>query len=487
MGQSVQKVQWPKSLPIKMPESACSVYGSCWQGKWFGATIPIGSNFTQCGESDRTQAHQWVWRAFSVGRCTWRGHNLCKICEEASTAAIKAETDHVEWFHNEAFGWCSAGCRQPQEWTISCCALHCRRQWLYLPIGSKHHSSAGTIVIINKHAFIASVTRESLGDLGEAKLRINPDARPRVLPCRRIPIALQEEVRQQVNELVERGVLVRVGEPTAWVSQMTVTRKESDGSLRICIDPQPLNAVLMCEHFKMPALDDVLPSLHNARVFTKLDVKEAFWHVRLDEQSSLLTTMITPFGRFRWARLPFGLSVSSEIFQNRLTEALGGLKGVICAADDIIVVGRGDTQAEAENDHSENPSGLQNRCKEKNIKLNDVKAAIHQDEISFMSHRISVEGVQPDRSKVAAILDIPPPNDVHGVRRLCGYGSVPGQIHARPRQWSGTNQGIDKAGQRGELDPRVWWRRHWRRNQDSCYFLHPFTARLLQLSPYGYT
>ena len=70
-------------------------------------------------------------------------------------------------------------------------------------------------------------------------------------------------------------------------------------------DPQPHNAVLMREHFKMPALDDVLPSLHNARVFTKLDVKEAFWHVRLDEQSNLLTTMITPFGRFRWARLPF--------------------------------------------------------------------------------------------------------------------------------------------------------------------------------------
>ena len=55
------------------------------------------------------------------------------------------------------------------------------------------------LVTINKHAFIASVTKESLGDLGEAKLRIIPDARLRVLPCRRITIALQEEVRQQVN------------------------------------------------------------------------------------------------------------------------------------------------------------------------------------------------------------------------------------------------------------------------------------------------
>ena len=90
---------------------------------------------------------------------------------------------------------------------------------------------------INKHAFIALVTKETLGAHGEAKLRIKPDAHPKVLLSRRIPIALQEEVRQQVNELVERGVLVRVEEPTAWVSQMTVTWKESDRSLKICIDP----------------------------------------------------------------------------------------------------------------------------------------------------------------------------------------------------------------------------------------------------------
>ena len=87
------------------------------------------------------------------------------------------------------------------------------------------------------------------------------------------------------------------------MGQPDVCHTEGEFVLTPC--PQPLNAVLMHEHFKMPTLDDVLPSLHNARVFTKLDVKEAFWHVRLDEQSSLLTTMITPFGRFRWARLPF--------------------------------------------------------------------------------------------------------------------------------------------------------------------------------------
>ena len=193
----------------------------------------------------------------------------------------------------------------------------------------------------------------------------------------------------------------------------------------------------MREHFKMPALDDVLPSLHNATVFTKLDVKEVFWHVRLDEQSSLLTTMITYFGRFRWERLPFGLPVSSEIFQKRLTEALDGLKGVICVADDIIVVGRGDTQAEAEKDHSENLSGLQNRCKERSIRLNDTKAAIHQDEITFTGHRITAEGVQPDRSKAAAILDMPPPiMSTEFEHFMARFSTVPDSCQTSPVIWN---------------------------------------------------
>ena len=103
----------------------------------------------------------------------------------------------------------------------------------------------------------------------------------------------------------------------------------------------------------MTTLDDVLPNLNNAKIFSKLDVQEAFWHVELDAASSMMTTMITPYGRFRWARLPFSLKVSSKIFQKRLNEALVELKGIICVADDIIVVGCGDTKMVTERDHDE--------------------------------------------------------------------------------------------------------------------------------------
>lgn len=79
---------------------------------------------------------------------------------------------------------------------------------------------------------------------------------------------------------------------------MAVVHKPND-KLRICIDPQPFNSALKREHYKLPVLDDVLPKLEDAKVFRKLDVREAYWHVRLDEESSKLITMITLFGRYR--------------------------------------------------------------------------------------------------------------------------------------------------------------------------------------------
>ena len=79
--------------------------------------------------------------------------------------------------------------------------------------------------------------------------------------------------------------------------------------------------------------------MSKARVFSKVDLVSGYWHVSLDEISSKLTTFDTPFGRYRWMKLPFGLNTSSEIFQRKLHQALEGLDGTLCVADDIIIYG----------------------------------------------------------------------------------------------------------------------------------------------------
>nr|XP_022314409.1 uncharacterized protein K02A2.6-like [Crassostrea virginica] len=275
------------------------------------------------------------------------------------------------------------------------------------------------LVTINKELFVNNVNASCLGDLGEASLQVDPEIQPKTLPCRKIPLAIRDDVKCELDNLVQRGILKPVTEPTRWVSQMAVVRK-INGRLRLCIDPQALNSALMREHFRLPTLDDVLPELANAKIFSKLDVKEAYWHVRLDEASSLLTTMITPFGRFRWIRLPFGLKVSSEIFQRKLHEAIGDLNGVFSIADDILVAGCGQTDADAKRDNERKLNTLYKRCAERHILLNDDKREVFLKEITFHGHRITCDGVKLDDKKLRAILDMEAPENVSAVKRFCG-------------------------------------------------------------------
>ena len=275
-------------------------------------------------------------------------------------------------------------------------------------------------ITVHNDQFICSMnTSEQLGNLGETKLTLDPEKKPRQLPCRRIPFALQEKVKIELDHMVKRGILAPITEPTEWVSQMAIAEK-SNGNIRICIDPVHLNDALQREHYKLPTLDDVLGEMKDARLFTKMDVKEAYWHVRLDEESSILTTMITPFGRFRWLRLPFGLKVSSEIFQKKLCDALDGLKNTINVADDIVLAGCGESDEEARNNLVKRTQELNIRCKERHIILNDKKTVAEEKEIIFMGHSITAGGISPDPNKVEAIQNMPIPTDVTAVRRLCG-------------------------------------------------------------------
>ena len=243
-------------------------------------------------------------------------------------------------------------------------------------------------------------------------LTVEDGATPVVRCARTLPEARKDAVKAELQRLVDESIIVPIDEPTDWVSQMSVAEKKA--GIRICIDPRPLNEVLKREHYKLPVLDDVLPELTSACKFSVCDLKSGYLHCELDHESSLLTTFATPFGRFRWLRLPFGLKVSSEIFQKRLHQALEGLEGVRCIADDVIVWGRSNEE------HDARVSLFLQRCSEIGISLNKEKCRFGLSEIPFMGHVVSNKGLKPDPSKVEAILKMEPPTDKAGVERLRG-------------------------------------------------------------------
>ena len=96
----------------------------------------------------------------------------------------------------------------------------------------------------------------------------------------------------------------------------------------ICLDPKDLNAAIQREHYYTRTVDDIAPKLAGATHFSVVDARSGYWMVELDEESSLLTTFSTPYGRFKFNRLLFGLVVSQDIFQRRMDEIFGGLPGI---------------------------------------------------------------------------------------------------------------------------------------------------------------
>jgi hypothetical protein len=176
----------------------------------------------------------------------------------------------------------------------------------------------------------------TLGHLeGDVNLEIDPDIAPVQMPLRRLPVALRDRVEADLRQMVNDDVIAPVTTPTRWVSALLVVAKQQNG-IHICIDPTPLNRALQRSVYYMPTIDDILPKLSNAKVFSTVDAKSAFWQLKLNEQSSYLTTFETPFGRYRWLRMPYGISAASEIFQARMHAALSGLTGFHCIADDIL-------------------------------------------------------------------------------------------------------------------------------------------------------
>ena len=210
----------------------------------------------------------------------------------------------------------------------------------------------------------------------------------------------QREIQGELQRLQDFKVIAPVNDPTKWVSQFVVAVKNS-GELPVCVDPKALNAALKRERYQILVIDELLPDLAEARVFTKVDLTSAFRNLVLENKSCLLTTFATPHGRHHRCCLPFGLCVSSEIFEKHLNQELLGLPGVKCIADDMLNYGRDNA------DHSGNLEGFMKRCQPKIKMLNPTKLEYKCEEVTFHRHLLTTEGLKSDLQKIRAIVVMP--------------------------------------------------------------------------------
>ena len=118
-----------------------------------------------------------------------------------------------------------------------------------------------------------------------------------------------------------------------------VIAEKSNGKMRLCIDPKELNKEIKLEHFQIPTKEEILGKLANASCFSKLDAPAGFHQIRLDRPSSLLTTFNTPYGRYRYLRLPMGICSAPDVFHKTVHQFLEDCEGTSVNMDDVIVWG----------------------------------------------------------------------------------------------------------------------------------------------------
>ena len=182
----------------------------------------------------------------------------------------------------------------------------------------------------------------------------------------------------------------------------SVVLKKS-GEVRICVDLKALNENVLRETHPIPKVDDTLAQFTGAAVFSKLDINSGFWQIPLSDQSKLLTNFITPFGRYAFNKLPFGIASAPELFQKQMSKILEGLDGVVCLMDDVLVIGK------ERNEHDLRLRLVLERVQKAKVTLNPTKYEFAKYSVKFLGHVIDSHGIRADPDKLKAICKMEAP------------------------------------------------------------------------------
>lgn len=275
----------------------------------------------------------------------------------------------------------------------------------------------------------------------------------KIEPCRKVPFKLMDAYKKELIQMVKDEIITAVDEPTEFVNPIVIVMKP-DKSLRICLDPQHLNSCLMREHFKLPTFEEVTSKMAGSTVFSILDASKAFWQIKLTGKSSYMTTFNTPFGRYRFLRMPYGIKTAPEVFHKTYKEIFKDIENVEVYIDDIIIY------AKDINHHNQILEKVLNRAESSGVKFKEEKLKLAQPKVKFLGHEISAKGIEPDSDKIKAIEKMKKPEDAKAVERLLGFITYVGKFIENLSEVTAPLRNLIKKN-----TPFIWTKEH-----DSAFF-----------------
>lgn len=286
------------------------------------------------------------------------------------------------------------------------------RDWFYklrlklgkLNVFHTQTASSGLQNVLTKHS-------ELFKDKGvKVKLYVASDSKPRFFKPRPVPYALRGKVEAELQRLQNQGIIEPV-QFSDWAAPIVPIVKH-DGTVRICGDYKvTVNGATNAESYPLPRVEDLLASIGNGKVFSKLDVANAYQQLELEEDSKKYVTISTHKGLFKYNRLPFGVSTAPAVFQRTMESLLQGIPHVCVYMDDVLVSG------ESEAEHLEALDAVLTRLQQAGFRLKLAKCAFM---LPSLEYTISADGVQPTQEKKRAILGAPSPQNVTQLKSFLG-------------------------------------------------------------------
>ncbi|CAK1596619.1 unnamed protein product [Parnassius mnemosyne] len=212
---------------------------------------------------------------------------------------------------------------------------------------------------------------------------------------------------------MQLDIIEEVSKPSKWVSPMVPVLKEN-GDIRICIDMRRANVAIIRENHPLPTMDQLLPHFKDAKLFSRLDIKNAFHQIEIHPDTRYITTFITSKGLFRYKRLMFGISCAPEMFQKIMERTLIRCEGTVNFIDDIVIFGSNEAE------HDQRLQQTLNILKENNVLLNNDKCIYKVNKIVFLGHELSSEGVRPLKKYIDSIQMFRAPSTIEEIQSFLG-------------------------------------------------------------------
>lgn len=247
----------------------------------------------------------------------------------------------------------------------------------------------------------------------QVSLYIDPSVKPVAQPLRRIPYHLREAVEKKIQELIDMDIIERVEGPTPWVIPVVILPKR-DKDIRICLDMRKANDAIVRERYPIPTVDEILQGLNGSAVFSKLDLKWGYHQLELTPESREITTFAVHNGVYRYKRLKFGVSSTSEHYQHEIANALAGIEGVENISDDVII------HTPDQEKHDKRLYAVMKRLSECGLTLNAEKCQYNMDRLVFMGILLTQKGIGPTQERVSAVAEAREPMNAAEVRRFLG-------------------------------------------------------------------